>query len=242
MDNIFTIATTAANSQTSTAAMYSYISQFFGGTLDPTWPHVVLIAGTIIGGVLVGIGVILEAPKIFSVPVAAVFVGIVIEAACTLLLFGFDEGISSTQQSKIVELENRLAERTLTADQQRGITNAFAKFPPLNFSMVTYPGNPESVNLARQIESALKSANWTPVPASDVILGVEAGVYIVPNKDICDEKGNCSEGTPIEEFKMGRALVMGLRAAKIGAAVAPAMALQVKPTRIAISIHVGIKP
>jgi hypothetical protein len=81
--------------------MYSYMSQFFGGALDPTWPHAVLIAGSIVGGALVGLGVILEAPKIISMPVAAVFVGVVIEAACTLLLFGFDEGISSAQQAKI---------------------------------------------------------------------------------------------------------------------------------------------
>jgi hypothetical protein len=77
------------------------MSQFFGGALDPTWPHAVLIAGSIIGGALVGLGVILEAPKILSIPVAAVFIGIVIEAACTLLLFGFDEGISGAQQSTI---------------------------------------------------------------------------------------------------------------------------------------------
>jgi hypothetical protein len=82
--------------------MYSYMSQFFGGVLDPTWPHAVLIAGSIIGGALVGLGVILEAPKILSIPVAAVVIGVIIEAACTLLLFGFDEGISSRQQASIV--------------------------------------------------------------------------------------------------------------------------------------------
>jgi hypothetical protein len=90
------------------------MSQFFGGTLNPTWPHAILIAGTIIGGVFVGLGVILEAPKILSIPVAAVFVGVVIEAACTLLLFGFDEGISSAQQSKIIALETRIAPRGLS--------------------------------------------------------------------------------------------------------------------------------
>ncbi|MGB9393033.1 MAG: hypothetical protein WCB70_24010, partial [Xanthobacteraceae bacterium] len=50
------------NSQTSMAAMYSYITQFFSGTLDPFWPHAALIAGSIIGGALVGLGIILEAP------------------------------------------------------------------------------------------------------------------------------------------------------------------------------------
>ena len=77
------------------------MSQFFSGTLDPAWPHAILIAGTIIGGALVGLGVILEAPKILSIAVAAVFLGVVIEAACTLLLFAFDEGITSKQKSDI---------------------------------------------------------------------------------------------------------------------------------------------
>lgn len=87
--------------------MYSYISQFFGGALDPAWPHIVLITGTVVGGALVGLGVVLEAPKILSIPVAAVIVGVVIEAACTLLLFGFDEGISTSQQSQIAVATDR---------------------------------------------------------------------------------------------------------------------------------------
>ena len=100
----FTTATTPAKSQTKAPAMYSHISQFFSGTLDPTWPHVALIGGAIIGGALVGLEVILEAKKFFSVPTVIVFVGIVIEAACTVLLFGFDEGISHAQQSTIEQL------------------------------------------------------------------------------------------------------------------------------------------
>jgi hypothetical protein len=91
--------------------MYSYMSQFFGGALDPTWPHAILIAGTIIGGALVGLGVILEAPKIVSIPVAAVFIGVVIEAACTLLLFGFDEGITRSQQATIAAQQREIRGR-----------------------------------------------------------------------------------------------------------------------------------
>jgi hypothetical protein len=140
------------------------MSQFFGGALDPTWPHIVLIAGTIVGGALVGLGVILEAPKIISIPVAAVFIGGVIEAACTLLLFGFDEGISGSQQSKIIALEARLTARSLTPQQQRAIADAAA------------------------------------------------------------------------------ALVGALRKAGIEAALAEKTSLQVNPTRIAITIQVGIKP
>ena len=60
------------------------------------------------GGALVGLGVILEAPKIFSIPVAAVFVGIVLEAACTLLLFGFDEGISASSNLRFDPNKSKL--------------------------------------------------------------------------------------------------------------------------------------
>jgi len=104
------------------------MSQFFGGALDPTWPHFILIAGTILGGALVGLGVILEAPKILSLPVAAVFVGIVIEAACTLSLFGFDEGISGSQLTKIIALEEELAPRSLTDEQVNRIGDKLLKF------------------------------------------------------------------------------------------------------------------
>ena len=132
--------------------MYSYISQFFSGALDPTWPHAILIAGTIIGGALVGLGVILEAPKILSGPVAAVFLGVVIEAACTLLLFQFDEGITGKQKtdieaqqstirdqnSQIIMLEKRLAARSLSDDQMAVIGKRLAKFAPQTFQNIPY--------------------------------------------------------------------------------------------------------
>jgi hypothetical protein len=132
--------------------------QFFGGTLDPTWPHAVLIAGTIVGGVLVGIGVILEAPKIFSVPVAAVFVGIVIEAACTLLLFGFDEGISNAQQSKIIALETKLAPRTLSEADAAEVAFLLKQFKGQEFTIGSYGG--EAALLADRLKVILEKADW----------------------------------------------------------------------------------
>jgi len=55
-----------------------------------------LIFGAVLGGILVGIGIIWEAKK-FDAATATVFVGIVIEAVCTIFLFVTDEGISRTQ-------------------------------------------------------------------------------------------------------------------------------------------------
>lgn len=149
--------------------MYSYMSQFFGGSLDPTWPHAVLIAGTIVGGVLVGLGVILEAPKLLSIPVAAVFVGVVVEAACTLLLFGFDEGISGAQQSrieaqqsKIIALETRLSARNLTSKQQSAIALAASAFPNTKFDVAAAHGQ-EPLDLLAKIEDSLITAHWVEV-------------------------------------------------------------------------------
>jgi hypothetical protein len=87
--------------------MYTSIVQLFSGELDPTVPQLILIGGSIAGGALVGLGVILEAHKIFSLPTLSVIIGVVLEAACTLLLFEFDEGISRAQQSKIVAMQAR---------------------------------------------------------------------------------------------------------------------------------------
>jgi hypothetical protein len=81
--------------------MYTYMSEFFSGTLDATGPHAVLISICVAGGIAVGLGIILEAEKFWSVPTMLVVFGVAFEAICTILLFGFDEGISSAQQNII---------------------------------------------------------------------------------------------------------------------------------------------
>jgi hypothetical protein len=140
--------------------MYSYMSQFFGGALDPNWPHAILIAGTIVGGALVGLGVVLEAPKIISIPVAAVFVGVVFEAACTLLLFGFDEGISSAQLSKIISLETKLAPRFLSKPQADALIATAKRFPGQQYALSVAPGA-EPLALLCQLHGILQEyAGW----------------------------------------------------------------------------------
>lgn len=79
---------------------------FFSGSLDPFWPHVMLLSVAIAASFAVAVGIVLENPK-WSLSNVLVVGGVAIEAVCTLLLFGFDEGISQSQQSKIIAMEAR---------------------------------------------------------------------------------------------------------------------------------------
>jgi len=74
---------------------------FFSGTVEPFWPHAVLLTVAIAASFAVAAGIVLENPK-WSLANLLVIGGVAIEAACTLLLFGFDEGISGRQQASIV--------------------------------------------------------------------------------------------------------------------------------------------
>src|SRR5579871_6648389 len=86
--------------QPPTARVYRIMSEFFSGSLNPFWPHVVLLAFAIAASFAVAVGIVMENPK-WSLANALVVGGVAIEAACTLLLFGFDEGISSRQSETI---------------------------------------------------------------------------------------------------------------------------------------------
>lgn len=77
------------------------MSGFFSGTVEPFWPHAALLTIAIAASFAVAAGIVLENPK-WSLANVLVVGGVAIEAACTLLLFGFDEGISGRQQASIV--------------------------------------------------------------------------------------------------------------------------------------------
>jgi hypothetical protein len=86
------------------AAISTYIGHFFSGGVDPTIPHLILILVVVAGGLLVGGGIIWEAARdghLWALPTACVFIGVVAEAAATVILFEFDEGISQHQESII---------------------------------------------------------------------------------------------------------------------------------------------
>jgi hypothetical protein len=217
------------------------MSAFFSGSLEPFWPHALLLTFAILASFAVATGIVLESPH-WSIANALVIGGVAIEAVCTLLLFGFDEGISDAQQSKIIALESRLAARTLTVEQQRAITSAIDKFSGITFEISTYRHNAEAIALSKQIQSSLNDANWDFVDIYSEPIGVVGGIFVVSNSSICDEKGACSENTPPAEQQAVTALVEALRAANLSVEVAAKTALHVNPKRVAVMVQVGIKP
>lgn len=98
------------------------MSGFFSGSVDVFLPHVVFLTVAAVASFAVAAGIVLENPK-WSLANVLVIGGVAIEAICTFLLFGFDEGISAAQQSKIVTLETRLAPRQLDDRQMADLTN-----------------------------------------------------------------------------------------------------------------------
>jgi hypothetical protein len=82
------------------------MSGFFSGSFDASWPHIVLLSVAIIASIAVAIGIVMESPH-WSIANVLVVGGVAIEAICTILLFGFDEGISQSQQAKIIAMQAR---------------------------------------------------------------------------------------------------------------------------------------
>jgi hypothetical protein len=89
--------------------------------------------------------------------------GVIAEAACTVLLFIFDEGISHAQQSKIVAVEARIAEflepRKLSQGQKDRISQLIKRFPPVSFVVMTVPEE-EPWELVLEISTTLKDNGW----------------------------------------------------------------------------------
>jgi len=126
------------------AAISTYIGQFFSGGVDPSTPHLVLILAAVAGGLAVGAGIIWEAARgghLWTVPTACVFFGVIIEAAATIFLFEFDEGISRHQQSivdaqqSVIRSQNNeiisLEPRILTKDQYEDIAAIKGELPKI---------------------------------------------------------------------------------------------------------------
>jgi hypothetical protein len=74
---------------------------FFSGEMASGWPHFWLLTVSVLGSAAVAWGIIREAEKVWSLTTLLVVGGVFVEAICTLLLFGFDEGISSKQEKTI---------------------------------------------------------------------------------------------------------------------------------------------
>ena len=151
------------------AAAVTYFSTVWAGEADPLWPHVVLLTVSIFAAFGVGAGILLESPKysaaVHKVATWLVLGGIAVESLCTVLLFVFDERISSNQQStieeqqsKIIALESAFAPRVL--EQGGDTARALAKFSSeFEYLVISAPGL-EAEETAGQIRYLLKTSGW----------------------------------------------------------------------------------
>jgi hypothetical protein len=156
------------------AAICAYISAIWAGAEDPVWPHLVLIPLSVFAGIAVGAGIVFEAPKYSEKAHKrafwAVVLGIAIESLCTVLLFVVDERISAAQQStielqqsKIIELETKLAPRELSSTQRESVAAAIKSFSGMHVDFAM-DQSLESMNLLDEVEGAILSAGWEEVP------------------------------------------------------------------------------
>jgi hypothetical protein len=133
--------------------MLAYFSALLSGDSDAL--RAALLFGAVLGGILVGAGVIWESKKL-DAATAVVFVGIVLEAICTIFLFVTDERISRSQQTTIGQLEHP---RLLSQEQKDRISAAIKLFPPAVFVAMTNP-DAEPWNFVLDISAALKADGW----------------------------------------------------------------------------------
>jgi hypothetical protein len=177
----------------STDPASTYIGQFFSGGIDPSTPHLVLILAAVAGGLAVGIGIIWEAARsghLWTLPTALVFFGVVIEAAATVILFEFDEGISRAQQSQLIVAERHAVPGS---EEQVEVTNAMKEFAGMPVRILSYDDDQEARTFTVELMRALHEANLVTPPkfervSADDIRVVLHGIVIAgaPDKPSTD--------------------------------------------------------
>ncbi len=197
----------------SVAATSTYIGQFFSGDADPALPHLVLILAAVIGGIAVGGGIIWEAARaghLRTWPTAIVFVGVILEAAATVLLFEFDESISRRQTAELIEAKHALADRRIKTKDWVGLIETLSKYRGMPARMFMYTeGSSDTSPLAFQIAVMLMDAQWS-APLWDMHSAVSIpGIVVMYRKGFPNAKEAAS------------ALASGFRDAQIGLVSGP---------------------
>jgi hypothetical protein len=200
------------------------------------WQHSLLLGGAIFGGVIVGIGILMESEK-WSLAAILVLTGVVIEPIFTIGLFIYDEHLSRGQNEQIISLEKRLAARSLTDAQVVDIIEQLKPFAGQHFDIVTYWRNPESVAVTNRIYGALISAGWLydRPPSGEFILGVETGVMV-----LYDNRSGEAVAKAVDAFVY--ALLTNDLYASPDPQSAGAKIPDSQPVSAKITINVGIKP
>lgn len=138
----------------------------FFSTFD--WQHASLLAGSILGGVLVGVGILKELEK-WSVATISVMIGVIIEPIFTIGLFLYDEAIRRAQSDEIIGLRKAAAPRNIRGDDFRKIADAICDFPDVKYDLSIPPmvNGPYSLDLLEpgsylvdQLITSLKLGGW----------------------------------------------------------------------------------
>jgi hypothetical protein len=118
------------------SAAVAYFNMVWAGTENPLWPHLALIPTSILAGIAVGAGIVLERPKypeaVQRLGFWLVVVAVAVESVVTVCIFAVDERISNAQQSKIIELETQLSERVLDKKQFDALLSVRGKIKSVN--------------------------------------------------------------------------------------------------------------
>jgi hypothetical protein len=147
--------------------MWTYLHALLSGTADPFWAHLALLSVSILAAIGFATGTILATShrhqSVHSAAKHLIIAGMAVELVCVVLLFASEEGISAAQRAKIAELDNRLAPRTLTLEQERRIAEKLKAFQGIPFDFATAPAQ-EPALLEDRIKEALEDAGWQCAP------------------------------------------------------------------------------
>jgi hypothetical protein len=139
--------------------MFAFLNSF-------DWQHSVLLGGAIIGGVLVGVGILMESEK-WSLAAILVLIGIAMEPIFTIGLFLYDESLGRSQQStieaqnrEIISLQKRLAPRELGMAAQRRVADAVRAYEHPSFEVQAAVIEPGSM-IVSEIIACLENAGWS---------------------------------------------------------------------------------
>lgn len=166
------------------AGICAYIARVWAGVENPFWPHLILITVSVVAGLAVAIGIVLEQPRFTErthrIATLLVLVGVGIESLCTVLLFVTDERISGAQQAKIIALETLLAPRNLSPTEQFHLRVAVGQFAGQTYAITTYWDMREPLHLANQIYQTLNAVAWSYIKptSATVLLGGTEGVQV----------------------------------------------------------------
>jgi len=122
--------------------------------------HLYLLSLSVLSAIVCVIGIRWEAKgplNVHTVAARLVIGGVAIESLCTICLFVFDEGISASQQSKIIALETHFVPRYATPALRRrlndGVLPLFPKDRPPAVGAV--PATKDNADFAIEIASIL---------------------------------------------------------------------------------------